>query len=72
LRGASVAFEIDTESPLSSLSDEGEEAGSEEEREVSKKVPKPSGEAGRPQSGGYNLQDKLNWNDRTYETIIVS
>ncbi|KAF8817371.1 hypothetical protein BYT27DRAFT_7039951, partial [Phlegmacium glaucopus] len=36
-----------------------------------KKILKPQGEAGRPQSGGYNLQEKLDWNDRTYESIIV-
>lgn len=35
-------------------------------------IPKPPGEAGRPQSGGYNLQEKLDWNERTYNSIIVS
>ena len=44
---------------------------SEEDGEVSK-IPKPSGVAGRPKSGGYNLQDKLGWNDTTYERILVS
>jgi hypothetical protein len=67
-----VAFEddVDLGSPLSPLPNEGDEL--ESEGDVSKKIPKPPGEAGRPQSGGYNLQDKLGWNDRTYESIIVS
>lgn len=71
--GTSVAFEIDEDlgSPLSSLSDdEGPE--SEKDGEGNSKIPKPPGEAGRPQSGGYNLQDKLGWNDRTYESVVVS
>jgi hypothetical protein len=47
-------------SPLTSLSDEDNELESEEDGEVnSTKIPKPPGEAGRPQSGGYNLQEKL-------------
>lgn len=73
-RGTSVTFEnnMDSESSLSSLSDEDDE-DSEGDREVStSKIPKPPGEAGRPQSGGYNLQDKLDWNDRTYESVVVS
>jgi hypothetical protein len=61
---------VDPESSLSSLSDEEDELESEED--TSKKIPKPPGEAGRPHSGGYNLQDKLDWNDKTYESIVVS
>jgi hypothetical protein len=68
-----VAFEdyVDPGSPLTDLPDEDEHE-SEEDGEVSKKIPKPAGSAGRPQSGGYNLQDKLTWNDITYESIMVS
>ena len=67
-----VAFENgDLESPLSSLSDEDNELESEN-GEVSRKIPKLPGEAGHLQSGGYNLQDELGWNDRTYESILVS
>ena len=69
-RGASVAFE-GIGSPLTEMSDDDDEPESEEGEEVRKKLPKPQGEAGRPQSGGYDLQDKLNWNDRTYESILV-
>jgi hypothetical protein len=49
-----------------------DENDSEEDEKVSTKVPKPTGTVGRPQSGGYNLQDKLGWNDTTYQSILVS
>lgn len=67
----SVALENDEDmgSPLTSLSDED----ADEDGEVNNtKIPKPAGEAGRPQSGGYNLQEKLDWNDKTYESVVVS
>jgi hypothetical protein len=35
-------------------------------------IPKPRGQAGRPQSGGYNLQETLGWSKRTYDSVIVS
>jgi hypothetical protein len=63
----------DLGSPLTSLSDEDRELESEEDGEVNgTKISKPPGEAGRPQSGGYNLQEKLGWNDKTYGSVIVS
>lgn len=70
----SVAFDnyLDLGSPLSPLPEEQDDLESEEDGEASKKIPKPPGVVGRPQSGGYNLQDMLQWNDRTYETIMVS
>jgi hypothetical protein len=55
-----VVDDEDMGSPLTSLSDEDNELESEEDGEVnSTKIPKPPGEVGRPQSGGYNLQEKL-------------
>ena len=63
----------DLKSPLSSLSDKDNEDELEsEDGEVSRKIPKPPGEVGHLQSGGYNLQDKLDWSNRTYDSIIVS
>ena len=60
-------------SPLTPTSDENDGLDSEEDSEnVNTKVPKPPGMVGRPQSGGYNLQDKLGWNDMTYQSILVS
>lgn len=70
-RGTSVAFE-DMGSPLSSLSDEEDELESEGDIETSKKIPKPQGEVGRPHSGGYSLQEALDWNDKTYDSVMVS
>ena len=64
-----VAFEDD--GPLMPLSDEDDELESEEDGEVGK-IPKPPGEASHPQSGGYRLQEKLGWNERTYQSITVS
>lgn len=74
LGGTSVTFEIDQDlgSPLSSLSDDDGLESEKDEEINNKTIPKPPGEAGRPQSGGYNLQDKLGWNDSTYEIIVVS
>ncbi|KAF8898281.1 hypothetical protein CPB84DRAFT_1650767, partial [Gymnopilus junonius] len=37
-----------------------------------KLIPKPKGEAGRPGSGGYSLQEVLAWSEKTYETVVVS
>lgn len=34
-------------------------------------IPKPSGEPGRPQSGGFNLERALNWPKATFEKIQV-
>ena len=68
-----VAFEQvdkDLESPLTPASDKSDK--SESEGVGSTKTPKPPGSAGRPQSGGYNLQDTLGWNDTTYQSITVS
>jgi hypothetical protein len=35
-------------------------------------IPKPPGEAGRPQSGGFNLETSLAWPKPTYQKIVVS
>lgn len=35
-------------------------------------IPKPSGEAGRPGRGGYNLKDTLGWAANDYEDFKVS
>ena len=68
-----VAFDnnIGPESPLTPKTEESSDDTDSESR-GSTKVPKPPGTVGRPQSGGYNLQDKLGWNDTTYQSIQVS
>ena len=45
------------------------EVDSEEEPTL---IPKPAGEAGRKRSGGYNLQEALQWTDSTYNAVMVS
>ncbi|KAI6163466.1 hypothetical protein EDD17DRAFT_1756048 [Pisolithus thermaeus] len=49
-----------SESSLSSL--ESELGGSD-------KIPKPSGEAGRPGRGGYNLEDQLGWGEDSFKNL---
>ncbi len=36
------------------------------------KIPKPSGEAGRTNSGGYNLERTLGWEEKRFATFTVS
>jgi len=36
-----------------------------------KKIPKPPGEAGRKNCGGYNLEAELNWTHSKYEEFMV-
>lgn len=69
-----VAFEDDKdmESPLTSMTSDEEPEKDGEDGEDSTKVPKPPGSVGRPQSGGYSLQDTLGWNDTTYQSVQVS
>lgn len=61
----------DMGSPLMPTSDVNDGLDSEEDG-VNTKVPKPPGMVGHPQSGRYNLQDMLGWNDTTYQSILVS
>jgi hypothetical protein len=34
-------------------------------------IPKPEGESGRLNRGGYNLQDALGWNSRQFKKVKV-
>jgi hypothetical protein len=60
--------------------DELEETGaSEAEHEVISSegageglIPKPKGDVGRPGRGGYNLFKALGWNQKTYDSVLVS
>jgi hypothetical protein len=81
-----VTFDENTdEESLSSLTededmDELEETGaSEAEHEVISSegageglIPKPKGDVGRPGCGGYNLFKALGWNQKTYDSVLVS
>jgi hypothetical protein len=35
------------------------------------RIPKPSGEVGRPKCGGYTLKYALNWKQKDYKTLKV-
>jgi hypothetical protein len=62
--------EMDT-GPLSPLTQESE-SENEDDDVQSGKIKKPRGGPGRPGGKGYNLQSELDWNDRTYESVLVS
>ena len=65
-RENSVMFDDDIRH-LSPLTDNSEDDGVQSE-----KIMKPRGGSGRPGGKGYNLQTELGWNDRTYESVVVS
>jgi hypothetical protein len=50
-------------SDLSSLPDNDQEKA---------KIPKPPGEAGRKNSGGFNLEEALGWTEEKYNKLTVS
>jgi len=52
-----------SESSLSSIASE---------QEANDKIPKLSGEAGRPGWGGYNLEDQLGWGEEGFKALKVS
>lgn len=43
----------------------------DEEESLHEKIPKPDGEAGRPNRGGYNLSQVLNWTGQDFEAVKV-
>lgn len=54
------------ESPSTSSESSSEESDSDDEQ-----IPKPSGEAGRPGRGGYNLEDALDWDPKDFAKLKV-
>jgi hypothetical protein len=52
-------------SPLTELSDHESDDATPEE------IPKPPGEPGRPDSGGYNLQQAVNWTSSDFNRLKV-
>ena len=53
--------------PLSPLMSE-----SEDDSVQSGRIKRPYGRTGHLGGKGYNSQSKLDWNDRTYESVLVS
>jgi hypothetical protein len=71
-RGVPVTARRD-ESPLTDISDsDTDESDDGESIMPSHKISKPKGEAGRSNSGGYNLQDAMGWEDKEFATFTVS
>jgi hypothetical protein len=59
------------ESPLTDM-DSDDSDGESEQIMQSHKILKPKGEAGKSNSGGYNLQDAMGWEDKEFTTFTVS
>ena len=63
------------ESPLTNILDndsEVDESNLGESCMSSRKIPKPKGEAGKRNSGGYNLQEAMGWEDKEFAMFTVS
>lgn len=68
----------DDSSALSSVTDEDDSGSDDEQQPAGEdvvKIPKPAGEVGRPNRGGYKLEDALQWNTarmRVFKVCLVS
>jgi len=71
-RGRSVGLSFQSHSSLSDLSDTEESIDGDNDQSISPLIPKPKGEAGKANSGGYNLKNALGWTERRYEEFDVS
>jgi hypothetical protein len=69
VRNKSVRFNDRSLSPLSEI--DSDKSDDEENRDAPK-IPKPKGEAGRMNSGGYNLKEALGWEEKRYSEFTVS
>jgi hypothetical protein len=67
----SVRFDLRSVSPLSEMSDSGS-SSDEDSSDTPNTIPKPKGEAGRSNSGGYNLKNALGWEEERYSEFTVS
>jgi len=67
-RARSITVNVQSDSSLSDISDEEED---EDSSSSSRLIPKPGGEAGKVNSGGYNLEKALGWTKKRYEEFIV-
>ena len=59
-------------SPLSDVPDLEKSDDDEDSRDTPNKIPKPMGEPGRSNSGGYNLKKALDWEENRYNEFNVS
>lgn len=63
------ANDLEVASEISTVDEEL--SGQNEDGTFVEKIPKPEGEAGRPNRGGYNLSHVLNWQAQEFEEIRV-
>jgi len=62
----------DGESELSELSELESDSDSDKPTRPVQKIPKPSGEPGRPNSGGYSIEDALiSWGKDEFGKVMV-
>ena len=67
----SIGFDLRSVSPLSLMSDSGS-SSDEDNGDTPNMIPKPKGEAGRSNSGGYSLKKALGWEEKRYSEFTVS
>ena len=61
----------DSESDLSDVDSPSDIPNMQQASNSPSKIPKPPGEAGRPKSGGFNLEEMLCWPKEDFNTIQV-
>lgn len=70
--GDSAAADADdSESDLSDVDSPSDIPNMQQASNSPSKIPKPPGEAGRPKSGGFNLEEMLCWPKEDFNTIQV-
>ena len=65
----SIMVNFQSDSALSNISDAEED---EDSPSSSRLIPKPGGEAGKVNSGSYNLENALGWTKKRYKEFSVS
>jgi hypothetical protein len=70
-RQASEKGDYEEDMSLSDLSSIDSNEDNNDQGQEGGKIPKPHGEAGRPNSGGYNLKESLGWTKTDFEKIQV-
>ena len=71
-RSHSVEVGFQSDSSLSALSSDEESVDGDIDQVISMLIPKPKGEAGKANSGGYNLKRALGWTPKRFEEFDVS
>jgi hypothetical protein len=72
VRAQPVGFDHESDSPLSDLSSSEDSNGEDTANSLSELIPKPVGEAGKVNSGGFNLEKELGWNKKCFSDFTVN